>query len=188
VIPGIGPKTEAFLHARGIRTVADLRGVDAALLETWFGRWGEDLARKARGVSDSPVSNVWEPKSVGEQETFEEDTLDRAFVLERARDLASAVFRRFVAEGFHAFRTVTVTVRFSDFATSSRSHTGKAPHTTEAELQDEARQLLLPFLDARENPKQKKIRLIGVRVERLLRAGAGVQEPMAFERPATAPE
>ena len=38
------------------------------------------------------------------------------------------------------------------------------------QLQAEVRQLLEPFFDARENPKGKKIRLIGVRVEKLLRA------------------
>jgi hypothetical protein len=34
--------------------------------------------------------------------------------------------------------------------------------------------LLEPFFDARENPKQKKIRLIGVRVEKLLWEPSGV--------------
>ena len=41
--------------------------------------------------------------------------------------------------------------------------------TGEEELQGEARRLLEPFFDARENPKGKKIRLIGVRVEKLVR-------------------
>src|SRR5207253_2160257 len=81
-------KTEGLLHERGIRTVRDLRGVEPLQLVDWFGRWGGDLHAKARGISDSPVSNEWEPKSVGEQETFEVDTLDAAFVLERVRGLA----------------------------------------------------------------------------------------------------
>ncbi len=169
VIPGIGPKTETFLHGKGITTVGDLRATDPATLRAWFGKWGEDLAQKARGVSESPVSNAWEPKSIGEQETFEEDTLDPAQVLERARVLATGVFRRLAASGFSGFRTVTVTVRFADFVTRSRSHTGPVPLATEAELQREARRLLEPFFDARENPTRKRIRLIGVRVEKLLR-------------------
>ena len=98
VIPGIGPKTQALLHGRGIETVAELRGVEAALLREWFGKWGEDLYQKVRGISDDPVSNEWERKSVGEQETFEEDTLDTALILDRARELAGGVFRRFVDE------------------------------------------------------------------------------------------
>jgi DNA polymerase IV (DinB-like DNA polymerase) len=169
VIPGIGPKTEASLHGKGIKTIADLRGVELAELTTWFGKWGRDLWQKARGMSEDPVSNQWERKSVGEQETFEEDTLDAAFLLERARLLAGEVHRRFVAEGFEAFRTVTVTVRFAAFVTRSRSHTGTQPFRREEELQGEVRRLLEPFFDARENPKGKKIRLLGVRVEKLLR-------------------
>ena len=170
VIPGIGPKTEGFLHENGIKTVAQLRGIEAAELREWFGKGGEDLHRKARGLSDDPVTNVWERKSVGEQETFETDRLDPAFILGRARELASTVFRRCVAERFEAFRTVTITVRFSGFMTVSRSRTGKSPFTGEARLQAEVRSLLEPFFDARENPKGKKIRLIGVRVEKLVRA------------------
>jgi DNA polymerase IV (DinB-like DNA polymerase) len=173
VIPGIGPKTEAMLHEQGIRTVADLAGVERGQLTAWLGKWGDDLWRKARGISDDPVSSAWERKSVGEQETFNEDTLDRAVVGERARLLASDVYRRCVAEGFPSFRTVTLTVRFAGFVTRSRSHTGGAPFRSEGELQAEVRQLLAPFFDARENPRAKKIRLIGVRVEKLIRDDGG---------------
>src|SRR5262249_22225042 len=85
VVPGIGPKTEVLLHGKGLRTVADLRGVEVGRLTEWLGKWGGELWQKAQGISDDPVSNEWERKSVGEQETFEEDSLDLAFVLERAR-------------------------------------------------------------------------------------------------------
>src|SRR3989454_2912244 len=129
VIPGIGPKTEAFLQGNGIRTVAELRSIELGRLTEWFGKWGEDLYQRARGSSDDLVSNEWERKSVGEQETFEKDTLDPDFILGRARELTSAVFRRFLVEGFQAFRTVTVTVRFAGFVTVSRSQTRKTPIT-----------------------------------------------------------
>jgi DNA polymerase IV (DinB-like DNA polymerase) len=168
VIPGVGPKTEAFLHEKDIKIVAQLRGVEVTQLREWFGKGGEDLHRKARGLSDDPVTNEWERKSVGEQETFETDTLDPVFILGRSRELAETVFRRFLAERFEAFRTVTITVRFSGFLTVSRSRTGKAPFTSVEQLHAEVRQLMEPFFDVRENPKGKKIRLIGVRVEKLL--------------------
>jgi DNA polymerase IV (archaeal DinB-like DNA polymerase) len=169
VIPGIGPKTEAELNERGIRTVSDLRGLERAQLVEWFGRWGEDLHAKARGLSDSPVSNEWEPKSVGEQETFEVNTLDAAFILERVRALATEVFARLRRQGFRAFRTVTITVRFAHFRTLTRSHTPGEEISSENALCASAVQLFLPFLDQRENPRGSKIRLIGVRAEKLLR-------------------
>ena len=169
VIPGIGPKTEAELNARGIRTVRDLRGLELGQLAEWFGRWGEDLHAKARGLSDSPVSNEWEPKSVGEQETFEVNTLEVAFILERVRALAGEVFTRLRRQGFRAFRTVTITVRFAHFRTLTRSHTAREEMATEEALYTGAERLLLPFLDQRENPRGTKIRLIGVRAEKLVR-------------------
>jgi len=183
VIPGIGPKTELFMHGKDIRTIAALRAVAPAQLTEWFGRWGDELHRKACGVSDSLVSNEWTPKSVGEQETFEDDTLEAAFILERARELTAQVFRRFLAERFRGFRTVTVTVRFADFVTTSRSHTAHAPLTSRDALDRDVLRLLLPFLDARENPRRKRIRLIGVRVEKLLREteGQGAQALIGFD-------
>src|SRR5881397_2527746 len=169
VIPGIGPKTEAELHERGILTVRDLRGLEIGQLADWFGRWGEDLHAKARGLSESPVSNEWEPKSVGEQETFETDTLEAGFILERARELARSVFARVDRHGFRAFRTITVTVRFANFMTFNRSHTPRDHLASEEALYAGAVRLLLPFLDERGNPRQKKLRLIGIRAEKLVR-------------------
>src|SRR5215467_10493907 len=48
VIPGIGPKTEALLQQAGIRTVAELRGLELATLRERFGKWGHDLYDRAR--------------------------------------------------------------------------------------------------------------------------------------------
>ena len=169
VIPGIGPKSEKFLHQQGIRTIRELRGVERDRLVEWFGRWGEGLHARARGVSDSPVSNEGEPKSVGEQETFEIDTLDADFILERARELARSVFARVDRHGFRAFRTVTVTVRFANFMTFNRSHTPREQLASEEALYAGAVRLLQPFLDERENPRQRKVRLIGIRAEKLVR-------------------
>ena len=169
VIPGVGPKTELFLRERGIRTVRDLRAVPLLQLVDWFGRWGEDLHDKARGRSESPVSNAWEPKSVGAQETFDEDSLDPTFLVERTRALAGDVAGRLQAQGFRAFRTVTLTVRFENFTTVTRAWTAPEARSGEGALFQAALRLLLPFLDHRENPRRRRLRLIGVRVEKLLR-------------------
>ena len=55
-IPGIGPKSEASLHERGIRTIAELRAVERTQLAEWFGKRGDEMAERARGISGSPVS------------------------------------------------------------------------------------------------------------------------------------
>ena len=91
------------------------------------------------------------------------------FVLERARALARTVWIRLGGHGFRAFRTVTVTVRFENFVTLVRSRTGRAAWTSEEALWATALDLLLPFLDDRENPRHRKLRLVGVRAEKLAR-------------------
>jgi hypothetical protein len=53
--------------------------------------------------------------------------------------------------------------------TLTRSRTAPIPIVTQDTLEALARDLLLPFFDERENPRRRKIRLIGVRAEKLLR-------------------
>lgn len=166
-IPGIGPKTEVALARKGIKTIAGLRKVPIEVLVDELGKWGSELYRKARGEDDSPVAESGEVKSIGEQETFEEDTADMNVLTERLTFLAREVYRRFRVSGFETFRTVVVTVRFSDFETKSRAHTLSEPADTEETITFEALKLLLPFVDRRENPHRKKVRLVGVRVEKL---------------------
>jgi nucleotidyltransferase/DNA polymerase involved in DNA repair len=166
-IPGIGPKTENYLARLGIKTVQDLKRFSPEELEERFGSWGPALYERIRGRHDSPLVTEWEPKSVGEQETFGRDTRNLDFIFQRLWGLCREVYRRFSAGGFQTYRTVVVTVRFADFETFTRSHTRPEPAASLRTLTFEAMKLLIPFLDRRENPKHKLIRLIGVRVEKL---------------------
>lgn len=167
VIPGIGPKTEGILKAKGIKIVTDLRALTVNQLEVLLGKRGVDLYEKVRARDDSPVEEYSEPKSIGEQETFESDTLDSHTLLNQLDGLVRGVIDRLHHEGFHSFRTVVLTVRFADFVTKSRAHTLAMPSDELALLKLEAMKLMLPFLDRRENPHQKLIRLVGLRVEKL---------------------
>lgn len=172
-IPGIGPKTEEWLAKQGIRLVQDLRRYSRDELHEMFGKRGIDLYEKARGRDDSPIEETYEAKSIGEQETFERDTLDSKVLGDRLKAMCQDVAARLAEEGDVRFRTVVLTVRFADFETVSRSHTLRAPTDSAKVLELEALKLLLPFLDARENPKGKRIRLLGVRVEKLDRSSGG---------------
>lgn len=166
-IPGIGPKTEVVLAKRGIRLVKDLKQFSYHQLEAMFGKRGLDLYEKVRGQDESSIEEFYEPKSVGEQETFDRDTLDSNFLVEQLATMCQDVIGRLRAEGFTHFRTVVLTVRFADFETKSRSRTLPALTGEETVLRREALKLLMPFMDRRENPRRKLIRLLGVRVEKL---------------------
>jgi DNA polymerase IV (DinB-like DNA polymerase) len=174
VIPGIGPKSEFFLHQQNIRTLKELREIPEAKLTEWFGKWGQRLFEKARGIDDSAVSNEWTRKSVGEQETFDQDSRSPSFITEHLDRMAERVISKLREKDFAGFRTITLTVRFSDFQTKNRSHSIKngialgnnGPQALDL-LKHQTLALVLPFFDARENPRGKAIRLIGLRLERL---------------------
>jgi DNA polymerase IV (archaeal DinB-like DNA polymerase) len=167
VIPGIGPKTEGMLNTQHIKTVTDLRALTVHQLDVLLGKRGVDLYERIRGRDDAPVEEYSEPQSIGEQETFDSDTLDSQRLFTLLDALVHGVIERLHHEGFQSFRTVVLTVRFADFITKSRAHTLAAPTGNAVILQREGLKLLLPFLDRRENPQRKLIRLLGLRVEKL---------------------
>lgn len=166
-IPGIGPKTEAVLNKKNITLVGDIKKYSLEELRDMLGKFGAELYGKARGLDDSPVVEEYETKSIGEQETFAKDTRDAAFVSERMSALCNSVFKSFQKSEFDRFRTIAITVRFSDFETKSRAHTLSKDINDIKTLEFEVLKLLLPFFDSRENPRKKSFRLVGVRLEKL---------------------
>lgn len=167
-IPGIGPKTEAILIRHGVKNIQDLKKYSKKELQKMFGKWGLNLYEKARGRDHSLVIEEHEIKSIGEQKTFDEDTLNVNFIVERLKSMCKSVLESVREEEFKGFRTVVITVRFADFETKTRTHTLPGHTNSLDTLQFEAFKLLMPFFDKRENPNGKRIRLIGARVEKLI--------------------
>jgi len=166
-VPGIGPKTEAVFFERGVKTVRDLKKFSREELTDLTGKWGAELYEKLRGRDDAPVVEEHEVKSIGEQETFLQDTKSAELIFERLSAMCRRIMARLADDEFRTFKTVVITVRFTGFETKTRAHTFASPQRTIKALQAEVFRLMLPFLDARENPKKKLIRLVGVRVEKL---------------------
>jgi DNA polymerase IV (archaeal DinB-like DNA polymerase) len=167
-MPGIGPKTEKIFQQKGIYTIHDLKKYSQGDLGGLLGKWGIELYDRIRGEDNSPVQEFYETKSVGEQETFNEDTLDSRIIFERLKLLCDGVIHSFKKESFKAFRTVVLTVRFENFVTQSTSHTLQAPESNADVLYREAMKLMMPYLDQRKNPQHLKIRLVGIRVEKFI--------------------
>jgi len=187
-IPGVGPKSEEQFAARGMRTVRDAKRLSRDELTDMMGKWGAELYEKLRGWSDDPLVTEWVQKSISEQTTFDDDVpvngrLKDRKLLERALgELAADVHANLCSEiaagaPFTSFRSVGITVRFADFSTKTRIVTLKeaVPAGRSASqrsvavktIQFQALRLFMPFLDKRENPDHKAIRLLGVKVERL---------------------
>lgn len=166
-IPGIGPKTEEKLNKLGIKIVKDLKKFSENELHNLLGKWGIDLYFKIRGIDDSPLQESREAKSIGEQATFQYNTLNFIYIGEVFENICKSVYKRFLESGFKTFKTIGVTVRFSDFETKTTAKTLKKPTNSEKEFIIETMKLLLPYIDNRKNPHKKLIRLIGAKIEKL---------------------
>ncbi len=117
---GVGPKTAARLHEKGIHTVAELRSISLPLLQSWFGpKGGEQLWRLSRGLDDDPVVPARPAKSISHETTYPQDLFDPEEIKAELRRLSLLVVDRLQAEGLLA-QTVQIKVRFADFTTVTR--------------------------------------------------------------------
>jgi DNA polymerase-4 len=155
-IPGIGKVTEAALKNLGGETVAQLQKLSLDRLESDFGCWGTAIFRKARGIDSYEFFVDAEPKSISHNETFGEDTRDRDRLQSTLSYLCQKASKRLRDAALHA-RTVTVTLRYSDFKTITRSQTLAEPSDLDATFLAVIRDLF-----SRAWNGQAKLRLVGV--------------------------
>jgi DNA polymerase-4 len=160
---GVGERTEEQLHRLGLRTVADIAHTPRATLIRALGQAsGAHLADLAWGRDDRVVSTHERERSVGAEETFARDIDDQELILAELLRLSEKVGSRMRRAGFSG-TTISIKVRFADFATLTRSHTRKVPTDSSREIFHEARSLFRALhLD------RARIRLVGVRVEGIL--------------------
>ncbi len=155
-IPGIGEVTEKALHGLGILTVGQLAAIPLETLEESFGQWGTALYRKARGQDAFEFFVDAEPKSVSNNNTFAEDTADRAQLDAMLSFLTQKAAKRLRQAGLHA-RTVTLTIRYAGFETHARSRT--LPEATDLDAVVHA--CIRRLFDAHWD-RSRKVRLLGV--------------------------
>jgi DNA polymerase IV len=169
-IPGIGKVTEASLQALGINTIAQLQAASLERLEEHFGRWGTALYRKARGIDSYEFFIDAEPKSISHNRTFGEDTNGRELLHSTLSHLCQKASKRLRDAALHA-RTVTLTVRFTDFHTITRNHT-----LAEASDLDTVFLRALRELFARAWNGKAMVRLVGVALSSFSSGALGMEQ------------
>ena len=155
-IPGIGKVTESALNAMGIQTVGQLATRSREQLEESFGRWGEALYRKARGIDSYEFFVDAEPKSISHNHTFGEDTADSEKLLATLSHLGQKSAKRLRDAGLSA-KTITVTIRYTNFRTHTHAHTLSEPADLDRIILSVAKQLFEQNRD-----RAQKVRLVGV--------------------------
>ncbi len=170
---GVGEKTRAMLHRLGLVTVGDVAHTPLRTLQRAVGEaLGQHLHELAWGLDRREVVARRAPafglgggdpdKSMGAQETFGRDVDDREVVLRELLALTAKVAHRMRVAGV-AGRTVTLTVRFADFTTLTRSRTREEATDVTQEIYRTA----VGLYDAL-GLQRARLRLVGVRVEGLV--------------------
>lgn len=166
-IPGVGKKTVFELNKMKVFSISDALVISVYEFKKKFGKFGMSLYEKVRGIDNDPVGEVINIKSVGSQETFLRDTIDVKEITQTIRRLIEDIYNRFLENGFSFFSRISITVRFFDFQTIQRSKSFECSLSKKEDIEFIVFQMFFPFLDGRENKSKKRIRLIGIRLEKL---------------------
>jgi DNA polymerase-4 len=153
---GVGPQAQAALAEYGVATIGQLAALPAPTLHRRFGRHGDDLGARARGVDRGSVQPFHAPKSIGHEHTFGADTRDRVRIEATLLDLAESVGRRLRRHDLAA-GAVQLKLRYEGFETLTR----QAPlpnQTREARLLYETAVALL----RRTLVEGRGVRLVGI--------------------------
>ena len=154
---GVGQQTGEVLRRLGLKTVGDIARLSRRTLERAVGdSLGAHLHELANGRDDRLVTPHEPAKSVGSENTYEQDLDDKTELLREILRLADRTAARLRAKGLCG-RTITLKVRFSSFKTITRSRTLEEAVDTSAEIYEVARNLYLKL-----DPERPRIRLLGV--------------------------
>ncbi len=172
---GVGKKTAPRLREVGLRTIGDLARAEERRLEGLLGSWGREVHLFARGEDDRDVVPDVAPKSIGSEQTYEEDLTARAAIENALLDHASTVAQRMVREGYWG-RVVTTKLKYADFTLLTRRIRLPEAVSDTQSIYEAARGTLDRFpLDG------ERVRLVGVSLSELSDKAPG---PTLFADPA----
>lgn len=158
---GVGPATAEKMHRLGIETGADLKIQSLAFLTQHFGKSGPYFYGIARGIDNRQVRPDRVRKSIGAEDTFNEDINDLDLATSELRPLAYKVWSYCEAKAFSG-KTVTVKIKYSDFTQATRSRTTALPFANGNEIFEVATGLLATVY-----PFKRSVRLLGVTLSSL---------------------
>jgi len=162
---GVGPKTEEALKRSGLETIGDVARRDVGWMEAKWGASGRHLWELAQGIDAREVVPDREAKSVGAEDTFDEDVTGLDALSPYVHAQALRVGRRMRRAGVKG-RVVQLKVKFSDFTVITRRTTLPSPTDDGQTFYRVARELLEKAHD------DKPVRLTGVSLQEL-----GDEEP-----------
>jgi len=173
---GVGEKTAERLHNLGITTIGDLAQTPRGGLRRTFGPHAGGMLRElAWGRDGRPVVASEPERSIGSQETFGADSDEVAVVRRELLRMADKTAGRMRKAGLVG-RTVTLSVRFADFAELTRSAT--LPSATD--VTEQIYEAALGLYE-RLGLDRARIRRVGVRMQGLVPVEKACLQPTLIE-------
>lgn len=160
-IPMAGEKTCALLYSMGVETIGVLRQLPPVAVEQVLGKNGLDIWRKANGQDSAPVKPYREQKSMSEEHTFEQDTIDTMVIKKRLAGMVERLAFDLRTQG-KLTGCVAVKIRYSNFDTHDLQQ--RVPYTAF----DHVLQRTVDGLFDRLYNRRMMIRLVGVRFSELV--------------------
>ncbi|MDQ8821293.1 DNA polymerase IV [Streptococcus ruminantium] len=155
---GVGKKTVERLHAMEVYTGADLLKLPEMELIDRFGRFGYDLYRRARGISNAPVRVNRVRKSIGKEKTYRKLLYREEDAQKELASLCQRVVASLVRNGKKG-KTIVLKIRYGDFSTLTKRHSLEDATDQMEVIEHQIRQLFEEVGQA-----ERGIRLLGVTV------------------------
>jgi DNA polymerase-4 len=162
---GVGEVTAKALQSRGIMKIGQLAFLQEATLASFFGQNAGNIRNLALGKDDRPVQPDREAKSIGAEETFEQDLKNTDDMHTVLMSLAERTGYRLRREGLTG-RTVTLKLRYGTFRTLTKRRTLPEPTQVDEIIYRTAVELLALQTDIHTG-----VRLLGITLSQLEPAG-----------------
>lgn len=159
-IPGVGGATAEVLHKLNVHTAGELAAFPPSYLRMLFGRNGDVLYRRCRGL-DGGLMDHEIPHSISRETSFHRETGERLEIEGTLRYLVGRAARTLRSLRLSA-RTIAVKVRYAGGGSREAARTLSAPARLDGELFNAALALLGPLLERR-----SALRLVGVSLSSL---------------------
>ena len=159
---GVGPKTAEQLERLGLKQISDISNTPLETLKRALGdAIGEHLYELSWGRDYRTVVVDDPEQSIGANETFSYDMDDPEAILREYLKLTERASTRLRNRNLFA-KTISITVRFADFKTITRSKTLPLPISSTHEIYQVVKELYLALkLD------RARLRLVGVSLSNL---------------------
>ncbi|WP_254070948.1 DNA polymerase IV [Pedobacter sp. L105] len=153
---GVGKVTADRMKKMGLHTGADLKQLSEQELVRKFGKTGRFYFKIVRGIDERPVQPHRISKSLGAEDTFEQDLVYLEEMVTELEQIAEKVTERLEKSNLKG-KTLTLKIKFNDFKQITRNQSFITPVNDYLSIITAAKELLV-----KADIENRSVRLLGI--------------------------